>query len=72
MISTNLLENGIKVIIEETDETYYNGLQLQILPDGRIRQGCFMKPEPWALLDEKHTIFKFCIYTDDRTLEDSS
>lgn len=20
----------------------------------------------------KHTIFKFCIYTDDRTLEDSS
>lgn len=35
-------------------------------------QGCFMKPEPWALLDEKHTIFKFCIYTDDRTLEDSS
>ena len=36
------------------------------------KQGCFMKPEPRALLDEKHTIFKFCIYTDDRTLEDSS
>lgn len=51
MTSTNLLGNGIKVIIEETDETYYNGLQLQILPDGRIRKGAFRWREIISIAD---------------------
>ena len=38
MTSTNLLGNGIKVIIEETDATYYNGLQLQILPLHSVKE----------------------------------
>lgn len=51
MTSTNLLGNGIKVIIEEAGANYYNGLQIQILPDGRIRKGAFRWREIISIAD---------------------